>query len=148
VNAKSTLPGPTLLLTCLLLGCLATGCAYVQASGTFGSRLDPARIASIEAGVTTKAQVLALLGPPEEFLRSEVLGSLADDATRVSGAIALGNRAQDAFTYQFDTVEARGTMLLFYNFVRGRVESDLLVVFFDEADRVRELGFRRVERRQ
>lgn len=138
---------PACLLLLALLG-LLPGCAYVQASGTFGSVLDPARIAAIEPGVTTKAQVLALLGPPEEFLRSEVLGSLADDATRVSRAVALGNRAQDAFTYQFDTVEARGTMLVFYNFVRGRVESDLLVVFFDGDDRVRELGFRQVERRR
>jgi hypothetical protein len=124
------------------LALLAPGCLYVSASGSFGSYLDPAVVARIEPGVTTKAEVLALLGPPEEFLRSEVLGSLADEETRIAGAISLGNRAQEAFTYQHDRVDARGTMLVVYNRVRGGVESDILVIFFDENDRVREFGFR------
>ena len=91
-------------------------------------------------------QVLDLLGPPEEFLRSEVLGSLGDDSSRVSGAVALGNRAQDAFTYQLDTLSAWASMLLFYNHVRGQIETDLLVIFFDQEDRVREVSLRTVSR--
>ncbi|NNL64941.1 MAG: hypothetical protein HKP30_01735, partial [Myxococcales bacterium] len=92
------------------------------------------------------AAVLRLLGPPEEFLRSEVLESLADDETRIAGAVALGNRARDAFTYQYEDVDGSATLLLLYNRVRTRVESQLLVVFFDPEDRVRELSLRRVER--
>ena len=89
-----------------------------------------------------ESEVLAWLGPPEEFLRSEVVGSLGDDATRLSGAIALGNRAQDAFTYQYDRLDGNGTFLILYNRANARLESDLLVVFFDADDRVRELAFR------
>lgn len=121
---------------------LLCGCLYVSASGSFGPALDAAAISRIVPGETTKREVLAWLGPPEEFLRSEVLESLADETTRVSGAVALGNRAQDAFTWQRDTLEGGGTLLLLYNRFVARVESDVLVVFFDEEDRVREVSFR------
>ena len=93
-------------------------------------------------GRTTKGEVLELLGPPEEFLRSEVVGSLGDETTRITGAVALGNRARDAFTYQRDTLSARGSILLLYNRVRSEIVSDLLVVFFDGEDRVREVSVR------
>lgn len=120
------------------------GCFYVSTQGTFGPYLDPAAIEQIRPGVSTKADVLLLLGPPEEFLRSEVLESLADDETRIAGGVALGNRAQDAFTYQHDDVDGTATLLLLYNRVRTRVESELLVIFFDPDDRVREMSLRRV----
>jgi len=133
--------------TGLLPALLLTSCLYVSASGAFGSYIDPATVSQIVPGESTKGQVLDLLGPPEEFLRSEVLTSLGDDASRVSGAVALGNRAQDAFTYQLDTLSAWASMLLFYNHVRGQIETDLLVIFFDPEDRVREISFRTVSRK-
>jgi hypothetical protein len=128
----------------LLPALLLSGCLYVQASGSFGSYLDPALVSRIVPGESTKGQVLELLGPPEEFVRSEVLGSLGDETARVAGAVSLGNRAQDAFTYQRDTLSARGSLLLLYNHARGQIETDLLVIFFDEEDRVREVSFRKV----
>lgn len=124
---------PTLLLS---------GCLYAQGTGYFGSQLDPEVVARIVPGRSTKADVLELLGPPREFLRSEVLGSLGDETTRVNGAVALGNRAQDAFSYQRDRFKARASFLLLYNVVRSDVVSDLLVVFFDAEDRVREVSVR------
>ncbi len=126
----------------LALPFLVSGCLLVSASGSFGPELDPATVARIVPGETTKREVLAWLGPPEEFLRSEVVESLADETTRVSGAIALGNRAQDAFSWQRDTLAGRGHVLIFYNTFQADVESDVLVVFFDEQDRVREVSFR------
>jgi len=131
----------------LLPALLLSGCLYVQASGSFGSYVDPALVSQIVPGESTKGQVLELLGPPEEFVRSEVLGSLGDETARVAGAVSLGNRAQDAFTYQRDTMKARGTMLILVNLVRGQIETDLLVIFFDEEDRVREVSSRKVSRK-
>jgi hypothetical protein len=128
------------------LALLAPGCLYVRASGSFGARFDPALRAQIVPGQTTRAEVVRLLGPPEEFLRSEVANALRDEETRVSGAISLGNRAHDAFTYQHDWLEARGSWPLLYAFLRARVESDLLVVFFDDDDRVRDVSLRRAAR--
>jgi hypothetical protein len=128
----------------LLPALLLCGCLWVSAGGSFGPNLSPEVVGQLHPGETTKAEVLALLGPPEEFIRSEVLGALGDETTRVTGAVALGNRAQDAFTYQHDRVWARGHVLLLYNHARARVDSDILVIFFDEQDRVREVGFRKV----
>jgi hypothetical protein len=135
--------GAAALLPALLL----SGCLYVQASGSFGSYVDPALVSKIVPGETTKGQVLELLGPPEEFVRSEVLRSLGDETARVAGAVSLGNRAQDAFTYQRDTLKARGSLLVLGNLVRAQIETDLLVVFFDDQDRVREVSFRKVGRK-
>lgn len=129
-------------LCCTLL---LSGCLYVSASGSYGPVLDPEIIGSIVPGTTTRREVLEWLGPPEEFLRSEVIESLGDETTRVSGAIALGNRAQDAFTYQHDDFKGSGNVFLFYNRFHARVESDVLVVFFDGQDRVREVSFRTVQ---
>ena len=134
-----------LLLSCfgaLWLPLVLSGCLYVSASGSFGPHLDPGVVARIVPGETTKREVLAWLGPPEEFLRSEVLESLADETTRVSGAVALGNRAQDVFSWQHDTLAGRGHILLLYNRIQAHVESDVLVVFFDKQDVVREVSFR------
>ncbi len=128
----------------ILPALLLSGCIYVQASGVFGSSLDPAVVSQIVPGESTKGQVLDLLGPPEEFVRSEVIAALGDETTRVSGAIALGNRAQDAFTYQLDTLSAHGSLLVFFNYVRAEIVTDLLVIFFDDEDRVREVSLRKV----
>jgi len=121
---------------------LVSGCLVVSASGSFGPVLDPSVVARIVPGETTKREVLSWLGPPEEFVRSEVVESLADETTRVTGAIAVGNRAQDAFSWQRDRLVGRGHVLLVYNTIEADVESDVLVVFFDEQDRVREVAFR------
>lgn len=126
----------------LALPFFLSGCLMVNASGSFGPKLDPAVIAKIVPGETSKREVLALLGPPEEFLRSEVVESLADETTRVSGAISLGNRAQNAFSWQRDQLLGQGNVLLVYNRFVAEVQSDVLVVFFDEEDRVREVSFR------
>lgn len=125
-----------------LLPWILTGCLYVRASGSFGPSLDREVVARIVPGETSKGEVLAWLGPPEEFLRSEVIESLADETTRVSGAVALGNRAQDAFSWQRDSLVGNGNFLILFNRFRTDVASDLLVVFFDEQDRVREVSFR------
>ncbi len=127
----------------LLPALLLSGCLYVSASGVFGSALDPEVFTKIVPGQTSKRQVLDLLGPPEEFVRSEVLAALGDETARLSGAVALGNRAQDAFTYQRDTLTARGSVWILYNYIRARTESDLLVIFFDREDVVREVSFRK-----
>jgi hypothetical protein len=122
------------------------GCVWATATASFGPRLEPATLARIVPHETTKAEVLELLGPPEEFLRSEIVDSMADEETRIAGALALGNRAHDVFTYQHDWIDARGHFLVLWNRADARVESDLLVVFFDSQDRVREISFRPAER--
>lgn len=124
---------------------LLSGCIYVAASGSFGPTLDPALVATIVPGKTTMAEVLDRLGPPLEYVRPEILASLGDETTRVDGAIALGNRSRDAFTWQYDELRGWGTFLVLYNRIQIDAESELLVVFFDGNDIVREVSHRQLE---
>jgi hypothetical protein len=123
-----------------LPGCLVTvGRAEVGAGwpADVEQRLVP--------GETTKAEVLALLGPPTEFKQQELDALLNDDRLRISGALAVARRGKDVLTWQRDVLHAHGTWLLLYNHAWVEVDSDLLVVFFDEHDVVRALAQRRVE---
>lgn len=134
-----------LRIACVWAVAWLSGCVYVAASGSFGPELDPAVVATLVPGETTLAEVLERLGPPQEYVRPEVLASLGDETTRVDGAIALGNRARDAFTWQYDDLTGWGTFLVFYNRIQIDAESELLVVFFDENDVVREVSLRELE---
>ena len=132
------------LLACI--GLALPSCLYVGGSGGFGATIDPAKVAAIKPGKTTKAEVLQLLGPPSEFKRPEANEALVDDTVRLSGAVALGNRAHDVFTYQFDQIGVDGTWLVLFLYAKGKVDSDLLVIFFDAQDVVKDLSFREVTR--
>lgn len=132
--------GALLLALALLPGCLVTvGSAEVGAGwpADVEQRLVP--------GETTKAEVLALLGPPTEFKQQELDALLNDDRVRLSGALAVARRTHGVLTWQRDVLEARGTWLLLYNRAWVVVDSDLLVVFFDEQDLVRAVAQRRAE---
>ena len=83
------------------------GCVSISVSAALGPRLSPQLLDLFVPGETTRARALEVLGPPEEYLRHELLDSLGDDATRVSGAVRIGNRAQDVFTWQHDRFDAQ-----------------------------------------
>jgi hypothetical protein len=119
------------------------GCFSMSASSALGPRISADVVERIEPGRTTLAEVLSELGPPEEFLRPEVVNALDDEEARVSGAIRVGNRAHDVLTWQHDRFDSRGRWWLFYLWVDTTVDSDILMVVFDERDRVREVSFRR-----
>jgi hypothetical protein len=132
-------------LVSLAPACFLSGCLYVAASGGFGPVLDPAVVATLVPGETSKAEVLERLGPPQEYVRPEILTSLVDETARIDGAISLGNRSRDAFTWQYDDLKGSGTFLVLYNRIQIDAESQLLVVFFDENDVVREVSLRDLE---
>lgn len=127
------------LCTTLLLS--ASGCLSIRADAELGPRISPAVLESIVPGETGRAYVLALLGPPDEYLRSEVAGALGDDELRVSGALRLGNRAIDVLTWRHDRLQVRGGWWLLFAKASTSVRSDLLMIAFD-GDVVREVGFR------
>jgi len=130
----------------LLLAALALpGCLFVGARGAAGARLPAGIEARLQPGITTRAEVLALLGPPTEFKRPELSSALVDDELRVSGALAVARRAENVYTWQYDRLDARGSVLLLWNGLALRTASDLLVVFFDERDRVADVAVRHAE---
>ena len=148
MTARGRTAGRTLRLgslgACLCAVLLALcGCFSMSASSALGPRISADVVERIVPGRTTLAEVLADLGPPEEFLRPEVVNALDDEGVRVSGAIRVGNRAHDVLTWQHDRFDSRGRWWLFYLWVDTTVDSDILMVVFDERDRVREVSFRK-----
>ena len=123
----------------LLVG---SGCISITADADLGPRISPAVVEQILPGEATRAEVLERLGPPNEYLRSEVEGALGDDAVRVSGAVRLGNRAIDVLTWRYDHMRVRGRWWIFYLGVDTTLRSDLLMIVFDENEVVSELSFR------
>ncbi len=128
------------LLLAALLG--TSGCISMSADADLGPRISPAVLQTIVPGQTGRAEVLARLGPPDEYLRSEVAAALGDDETRISGAVRLGNRGIDVLTWQHDRLRIRGRWWLFAVSAHTTVRSDLLMIVFDENEVVIELSFR------
>jgi hypothetical protein len=125
-----------------LITAWAPGCLVVGGSGSLGGRM-PANIEqAIVPGRTTKAEVLALLGPPNEFKRPELTSALVDDDLRVSGVLATARRVHNVFTWQHDRFSGLGTMLGIVNFVNAETTRDLLIVFFDGNDVVIDVALR------
>ena len=128
----------------LLLGALlgTSGCISMSADADLGPRISPHVLETLVPGQTARAEVLERLGPPDEYLRSEVAGALGDDERRVSGAVRLGNRAIDVLTWQHDRMRIRGYWWIFGVSARTTVRSDLLMIVFDENEVVSEVSFR------
>ena len=124
----------------LLVGALAlAGCAL--GTQRFGREIDESRIASLEVGVSTKADVLAIFGPPSAYSRLPAVAPGARDP-----AVAREPSAEpppDAFVYEYrEDRESFFTVLLFTRF-RREVLTDRLLVFFDPAEVVRHVAFER-----
>ncbi|RKY20744.1 MAG: hypothetical protein DRQ55_06625 [Planctomycetota bacterium] len=120
-----------LILLALALGALP-GCFYVGGRAHVGPRLDAASVDSIVPGQSTRSQVLALLGPPAEFLEPELAAALLDDSLRLDGVLDVAHRAEQIWTWQGDTASLNGSALLLWNGFWLGTTTDLVVVGFDE----------------
>jgi hypothetical protein len=124
------------LLLVSLCTALAAGCAL--GTQRFGRAIDTGRIASIEVGVSSKADVLRLFGPPTAYSRLPV----------VAGPVEAGFEAEppdepdpDVFVYEYrEDRESFFTAILYTRF-RRQVLADRLMVFFDAKDVVRYVAF-------
>jgi hypothetical protein len=131
------------LAALLLIGAVAlSGCAI--STQRFGRPIDAERIASIQVGASTKADVLREFGPPSAYSALPAVPSPQDPS--VTGADDLLARAEAEsrmFVYEYrEDRENFLTVILFTRF-RREVVSDRLMVFFDERDVVRYVAFAR-----
>lgn len=100
-----------LLLLVLLLPA-TLGCIRARSDRGVEARwheLDPS---ALQAGTTTRAEVLELLGPPSQILSFE---------------------GGSAFYYLLETTQASGMILIVYNDREEETSYDRAVFFFDEA---------------
>jgi hypothetical protein len=109
--------------------------------------LDPQVIAEIEPGVTTKAEILDLFGPPHEVEARELVavGTPLEPFVSRRGDEApveklLGSRY---FRYTFARGNAFGVITILFNYAEFDQKNDTLVVFFDEHDVVEDFAFAR-----
>jgi hypothetical protein len=117
---------------------LVTGCAL--GTQRFGREIDAGRIASIETGVSTKADVLRLFGPPTSSSRLPIVAS-AEAA--LPSPEAPSEPDADVFVYEYrEDRETFFTAILYTRF-RREVLADRLMVFFDASDVVRYVAFAR-----
>ena len=65
---------PALLLACLTLG----GCLYIGGTSRAGPTFPLTVIEEIQPGVSTRYDVLDILGPPTEFERPELAAAVLD----------------------------------------------------------------------
>lgn len=101
-------------------------------------------IERIRPGTTTKQEILAWFGPPQNYTSASLLEQLV-----VSDEIPPGTvppyRFSDVLAYQIHYGEMRGLFLLLFNTANIEVRSDHLVIFFDKEDVVRYYGVRRAD---
>jgi len=133
-------PSRAVLLWCAV----AWLCGCVISTQRFGRPIDASRIASIQVGASTKADVLREFGPPSAYSALPVVPSPQDPS--VTGGEDLLARAEAEsrmFVYEYrEDRENFLTVILFTRF-RREVVADRLMVFFDEADVVRYVAFSR-----
>ena len=126
----------------MLLLCGLTGCAV--STQRFGRPIDAARIAAVQVGVSTKADVLREFGPPSAYSALPVVP--APDDPLVEGSQDLLARAEaESRMFVYEYREDRENFLTIIRFTRFRREvvSDRRMVFFDPGDVVRYVAFSR-----
>ena len=124
----------------LLLGALGMmllgGCAL--GTQRFGRAIDAGQIASLAVGVSTRADVLRLFGPPTSVSHLPVVAP-ADSAAMAADAPSEPDSNVFVYEYREDR-ETFFTVILFTRF-RREVLADRLMVFFDAQDVVRYVAF-------
>jgi hypothetical protein len=120
----------------LLLAALLPACAL--GTQRFGRVIDPDRIASLEVGRSTKADVLRLFGPPTSYSQLPVVASPGSDGP---DAAAKSEPDPNVFVYEYREEHERFFTAILYTRFRREVLADRLMVFFDAQDAVRYVAF-------
>jgi hypothetical protein len=117
-----------------------TGCWIGR--GRVDHPLDEQKIAGIQRGVTTRAEILERFGPPQEIDGRELtaFGLSLDEALSSRGGRPPMERAVSVRYFRYAYVRANTWFLtlLLFNYIDGDVKRDTLVIFFDGDDKVGE----------
>ena len=135
------------------IGWLLCACALVTVPGCVIGRvyrdhpLDEQKIAAIERGVTTKAQILQQFGPPQEVEARELVAigvpfeqflSHRGDKPPVDSLV--GARY---FRYTYSRGNAFAIILILFNYGDFDQKNDSLVIFFNSQDVVEDFAYER-----
>jgi len=119
--------------------CLSTACFSIQVVS--GNEVPVDRVARIQPGTTTRAEILEWFGAPEDYTDPSGLRRIfADGVAAPEDVLALPYA--DVLVFELTRGRVRGVLLLLYNQFEVHVANNRLVVFFDDQDRVLYYGYR------
>ncbi len=117
-----------------LLAFSLVGCAIGRYYG--GSRIPEDGIKDIQPGVTTRQEILAWFGPPQNYLSPTLLNQILREY-EVTQEPLTGYPFADILSYEFTQGNFKLLLLILFNYVEAKVKADHLVIFFDENERVK-----------
>jgi hypothetical protein len=125
----------------LLLSLACTGC--VIAHYKEGLPIPADQIPRIVIGQTTKSEILEWFGAPSGMTDGQLLEDFLVDRELTPGPV-VDQPFADVLAFRLTRGEVRGFVtIILINYFDIHVTQDLLVVFFDETDRVSSYGYRR-----
>ena len=130
--------GAVLLLVCAVW--LGAGCFSMRV--VEGNHVPADRVAQLQPGQTTKAEVLDWFGAPEDYTDPSGLRRVFADGVAVPEDV-LSLPYADVLVYEETHGRVKGLLLFLFNWIDVHVVHDRLVVFFDDRDRVLYYGYQR-----
>jgi len=132
-----TMLPPVLVLLALLL----PGCIVLRDDA--GVDVPDAAVSRIEAGRTTREQLLTELGPPTGRFSTNLLATITRSEAPIEAPGTPGRIDDDVLTWQSLHISARVAFFpLLFTWVDTEFTSRTLTVWFDESGRVRYSAFR------
>jgi hypothetical protein len=107
-----------------------------------GNQVPADRVAQIQPGQTTKAEILDWFGAPEDYTDPSGLRRVFDDGVVLAEDV-LSLPYADVLVFESTHGRVKGLLLILFNWIDVKVASDRLVLFFDDEDRVLYYGYRR-----
>jgi len=126
---------------------LALACAAWWGLGCFsirvvsGNSVPAERVAEIQPGATTRAEILTWFGAPEDYTDPSGLRRVFADGVLLPEDV-LHLPYADVLVFELTRGRVKGLLLILYNYFEVHVANDRLVVFFDDRDRVLYYGYR------
>lgn len=128
------------LLALVCAAWLGVGC--VSMTVVSGNQVPTQRIAEIQPGHTTKAEVLDWFGAPKDYTDPSGLRRVLDGGALLPEDV-LALPYADVLVFETTHGRVKGLLLILFNWLDIHVTSDRLVVFFDDQDRVLYYGYRK-----
>lgn len=126
-----------------LVACSLSGCVIGRVQRE--RPLDFEAIGKIQPGVTTKAQILDLFGPPQEIEARELVavGTPIEPFVSRRGEKPPIEKLLGAryFRYTFERGNAFALIMVLFNYGEFDQKNDTLIVFFDGNDVVEDFAF-------
>jgi hypothetical protein len=126
----------TILLTLSLSACI---------KGHFmeGSKIYEDNISKIKISQTTRDDILKWFGPPVEFQDPKTLKMILQTLDLTAETPAVDHPFEDAFVYEYTYAKTSGFSIIIYTYIKTDSKKDILMVFFDDNDKVQYYAFRK-----